>query len=83
MINRDIKPGDYVLYRRTFRRCETSGTVEKANRVNLYLVADYQPSPTVPPIQVRFKLSRYEVDQVWRDGVLMFDSGRKSVGLSE
>lgn len=79
----DIRPGDTVVYRHTRARCETSATVEKANRVNLKLVADYQPSPTVAAIQLRFTLPRSGVDEIWRDGVKVYDSGRKSAGLSE
>lgn len=60
-------------------------TVEKANRVNLKLVADYQLGAVGigEVIKVRFSLPRSEVDQVWRNNVLVYDSGRKSVGLSE
>jgi hypothetical protein len=81
----NIQPGDIVLYRRTRARCATGGTVEKANRVNLALVADYQLGTIGigEIIQIRFKLPRSGVDQVWRNGTLIFDSGRASTGLSE
>lgn len=77
----DIRIGDHVVYRQTRARCETSGKVEKANRVNLALVAGYQLGAVGigEIIDVRFILPRAEVDEIWRDDVKVFDSGRAVV----
>jgi hypothetical protein len=82
---KDIKPGDQVIFRRTKRRCYSRATVVKANRVNLACTAPYQLGAVGIGEILTLNLSfpRNEVDEVWRDGVKVYDSGRVETGLSE
>jgi hypothetical protein len=80
-MSKDIRIGDEVVFRSTAASAGVYGIVEKAGRVNLSRSCDYQLGAVGigEIIQVHTKMPRAGVDEVWRDGVKVFDSGRAAV----
>lgn len=79
----DVRKGDRVIYRRTRLRARCEATVVKANRVNLACTAPYQLGAVGQGevLTLTLSLPRADVDEVWRDGSKVFDSGRQAVGI--
>lgn len=79
----DVRRGDRVVFRRTRLRAPCEATVVKPNRVKLACTAPYQLGAVGQGevLTLTLSLPRAEVDEVWRDGAKVFDSGRASVGI--
>lgn len=77
----DVRKGDRVVFRRTRLRAHCEATVVKPNRVKLACTAPYQLGAVGQGevITLDLSLPRAEVDEVWRDGAKVFDSGRQAV----
>ncbi len=79
----DVRKGDRVVFRRSKARARCEATVVKPNRVKLACTAPYQLGAVGEGevLSLDLSLPRAEVDEVWRDGAKVFDSGRASVGI--
>lgn len=81
----DVRKGDVVFYRRSKARAACEATVVKPNRVKLACTAPYQLGAVGQGeiLTLTLSLPRAEVDEVWRDGAKVFDSGREAVGIGQ